>query len=345
MHQEKILRLRALARAVQDYQLERGLSDSKLCTKVSQVGSTKTYKRILADGDRLEELNVDKQLTNYEAAVEFIKILRASERPPEPEYDDFANIEDSVTAVARAMAEETIARFIVIEGENGTGKDAVQNALIKKWPNIILQVEATELWRESMAVPLADILNALSLRRQRDGEGEKFVVPSQPLGRLALILEELKKRKLILIVNEGHHMGPRALNMIKTLINQTPVVPVMMCVPKLLARLVSGNYEEAIQLFGNRLCERVRLSSPQPDEIGLMLDRRGVRFDTDLTRMSAANTLAAEAPQFGNWRYVTQVCREAHTASKERPLNAQQFAAAKGIAEKRRIMRQKTNSN
>jgi len=344
MHTDKILRLRALAREVQNYQLERGLSDSKLCAKVSQVGSTKTYKRILDGDDALEELNVDKQLVNYDAAVEFIKILRASERPPEPEYDDFANIEDSLAAVARAMSEESIARFIVIEGENGTGKDAVQNALLKKWPNIILQVEATELWRESLAVPLADILNALSLRRQRDGEGEKFVVPSQPLGRLSLILEELKKRKLILLINEGHHMGPRALNMIKTLINQTPVVPVMLCIPKLLARLVSGNYEEAIQLFGNRLCERVRLSSPQVDEIVLMFERRGVRFDSDATQNQAAATLKAEAPQFGNWRYVTQVCREARTASKDRPINVGQFSAAKGIAEKRRIMRQTANN-
>ena len=344
MQNDKIQRLRALAREVQNYQLERGLSDAKLCAKVSQIGSSKTYKRILNDDDALDEgMDIEKQLNNYTAAIEYVKILRSFERPPEPEYDDFANIEDSLAAVARAMSEESIARFIVIEGENGTGKDAVQNALLKKWPNIILQVEATELWRESLAVPLSDILNALSLRRQRDGEGEKFVVPSQPLARLALILEELKKRKLILLINEGHHMGPRALNMIKTLINQTPVVPVMLCIPKLLARLVSGNYEEAIQLFGNRLCERVRLTSPQPDEIALMFERRGVKFDSAATQNQAAATLASEAPGYGNWRFVTQVCREARTACKERALNIGQFTAAKGIAEKRRIMRQRAN--
>ena len=340
MHNPNVTKLRALAREVQNYQIERSLSDSKLCARVSQAGSTKTYKRILDDADALEELNVDKQLVNYEAAVEFIKILRTSERPAEPEYDDFANIMDSMAAVARALSEESIARFIVIEGENGTGKDAVKNALLKKWSKIIVPVEATELWRESMAVPLSDILNALSVRRQGE-DGEKFTMPSQPLARLALILEELKNRKLVLLINEGHHMGPRALNIIKTLINQTPVVPVMLCIPKLLARLVSGNYEEAIQLFGNRLCERVRLASPQPDEIVLMFERRGVRFDGAAAQNQAAQNIADEAPQFGNWRFVSQVCREARDAGKG-ALGIKQFADAMGRAKARRIMRQRS---
>jgi hypothetical protein len=341
MHNDTIPQLRDLAREIQNYQIERGLSDVALCRKVSQLGSTKTYKRILDANDPLDELNLARQLVNYSGAVEYIKSLRASERPPEPEYDDFANVVDSLAAVARAMQEDSIARFVVIQGENGTGKDAVLRALTARWGKVLLPVEASELWRESLSVPLADIIASLNVRRQRDGEtSESFKVPMHPHARLLLILEELAKRKLILCVNEGHHMGPRALNLLKTIINKTGTVVVMECVPKLLTRLVNSNYEEAIQLFGNRLCERVNLDSPRPDEIELLFERRGLVFAEPKDGPVAAGLVGGEAPQFGNWRYVVQVCREARDTAAGKPVTLDQFSSAVGRAKARRIMRQ-----
>ena len=341
MHNEKLNQLRTLARECQSYQIERGLSDAKFVTKVSQVGSTKTYKRILDDADPLEELNVDKQLANYIAATDFIKVLRASDRPPEPEYPDFDNIESSRAAVARAMSEETIARFVVIEGENGTGKDAVKNALLKTWKSSIVVVEATELWRENVNPALADIIVALGIRRREDDSGDSFKLPMHPQARLNTIREELCKRKLILLINEGHHLGPRMLNLVKSIINQTPTVVVLECIPKLLARLVGQNYEEAIQLFGNRLCERVRLVSPSQDEIATLFERRGVKFADTKTENQASGAVATEAPQFGNWRYVVQVCREARESANGKAMTMDQFASAVTRARSRRIMQQK----
>src|SRR5580704_8818489 len=115
-----ISHLRSLAKECHTYQLERSLTDASFCRKISHVGSTKTYKRILDDTDDLEELNIDKQIRNYEAAVSYISTLRATDRPAEPEYEDFSNIVDSLAAIARALQEESIARFVLIEGENGT---------------------------------------------------------------------------------------------------------------------------------------------------------------------------------------------------------------------------------
>ncbi|MDE2101191.1 MAG: ATP-binding protein [Patescibacteria group bacterium] len=342
MPNSSIQQLRELARECQSYQLERGLSDAKFCSKVSQAGSTKTYKRILDASDALEELNIEKQLENYQAAVEYIRVLRASDRPAEKEFEDFANVTDSLAAIARALQEDSIARFVVIEGENGTGKDAVKNALLRKWNKITIAVEATELWRDSAVVPMADIINALGVRRQSDEErGEPFKMPMHPQPRLELIREELNRRKLILLINEGHHCGPRGLNLIKTLINQSPVVIVLACIPKLLSRLVNSNYEEAIQLFGNRLCERVRLPSPPTDEIVELFARREVRFMDAATANAAAQAMAAEAPQFGNWRFVIQVCREARDLATGKPLNLKQFSDAAAKARARRIMQQR----
>lgn len=345
MQETKIKELRQLAGDAQTYQLEREWSDAKICKEIAQLGSTKTYKRILDETDSLDEMNVETQLKNYRAAADMIKVLRTKDRAPEPEYEDFTNVTESLSAVASAIAEESISRFVVIEGENGTGKDAVKNALLKRWPNIIVAVEANELWRESNNIPLADIINALDIRRKKDEDsGQKFIMPHYPAARLELILEELQKRKLILLINEMHHMGPRGLNMLKTLINRTPVVPVGLCIPKLLARLVGSAYEEAVQLFGNRLCQRVRLPAPPAGEILLLCERRGVEFMDSATANAAAKVLATESPSMGNWALVKMVVRECRKVANGKPISLAQFSNAFTAAKAKRVSQQMRNS-
>lgn len=339
MHQtDTIIRLRELAREAQNYQLERGLSDAKFCADVAGLGSTKTYKRILDDKDDLAELNVEAQLKNYEGALEYIRSRRSKDKLAEPEYDDFTNILTARSAITRAMEEDSIARFVVIEGETGTGKDAVKNALLKRWSKVTVHIEANELWRESLSVATKSIFCALDIRR-RDEAGP-LPMPKYPADRLDVIYEELNKRKLILLFNEGHHFGPRMLNVLKDMINCTKAVPVMLCIPGLLQRLVKDSYQEAIQLFGNRLCERVYLPTPPADEIALLMERRGVKFTDAEARNDAAKELSAEAPALGNWRFVGLVARELALASRKGPVNAQQFQQLRSVVRNRRIPRQ-----
>lgn len=328
---EPLNQLRALAREVRNYQLERDWSDTKLCKDLAHVGSTKTYKRILDEEDDLAELNVETQLRNYQAAVEFITALRAKDRPAEPEYEDFSNILNVRAAVGRALLEdeECVARLVIVEGNTATGKDAVRRNLLKVWPKITVAVEATELWRDSLAVPARTIYNALTIVKQADkGSGEIPKPPRYPAEILAEVIGALKERRIVLIINEAHHLGPRGLNMVKTLLNQTPTVIVLECIPALLTRLLSGSYEEAIQLTGNRLCERVYLSPPAADEILMMMERRGVKFEDLATKNAAAKTLADESPNYGNWRYVSQVTRKLVEATKKAPVTLKALSQA-----------------
>lgn len=328
---EHITQLRALAREVQNYQISRSWSDTRLCKEIAHVGSTKTYKRILDESDDLDELNIETQLRNYQAAVETITVLRAKDRPAEPEYEDFSNIINARAAVQRALTEdeECVARLVIIEGNTSTGKDAVRRNLLKVWPNITVAVEATELWRDSLAVPARSIYSALSIIKQKDKDTKETPKPPRyPAEVIAEVIGHLKERRLVLIINEAHHLGPRGLNMVKTIINQTPTVIVLVCIPALLTRLLSGNYEEAIQLTGNRLCERVYLPTPPSDEIITMMERRLVRFEDTTVQNDAAKSLAADAPHFGNWRYVIQVIRKLFEASKKSPVNNSTFTRA-----------------
>ena len=327
---EDIQRLRSLAQQVQTYQTERGLSDAKLFKAVGSIGSTKTYKRILDQGDDLTGLSIENQLRNYSAAVEHVAILRTRDADPEIEYQDFDNIVDSLGAISRAVGEETIARFVVIQGETGTGKDAVKNAILKRWENISILVEATEYWKESAATPIKDILAAIDLRKRGNTEtGEAFKTPNNPHRVFDLVIDELKDSQSILIINEAHHMGPRGLNLIKTIINKTPTVVVFLCIPSLLNRLMKSAYEECIQLFGNRLCERVQLSNPIPSEIEQLLDRRKVKFADDTTRADCASAIAAAAATAANWRYVNRISRALRLQSQGKPVTLDTFTRVK----------------
>jgi hypothetical protein len=311
--------LRQLAAQVRAYQSERGWSDSKLCKEIASVGSSKTYKRILDDKDELDELNVENQLRNYQSAAEIIAALRKKDRPAEIEYDDFTNIESSEAAVRRAIQEdeECVARLVIISGPTATGKDAVKRHLLNKFPNNTLAVEATDLWKSSPTTSHLALYKACGCGRESAAETQ---TPRMISELLAAIVDRLKSRKLILLINEGHHLGLPGLNMVKTIINLTPTVVVLICIPALLTRLLGNNYEEAIQLTGNRLAERVTLPTPPSEEILLMMERRGVKFDAVETKNSAAKVLEDESPMYGNWRMVSQVTRKLFLATKHAPV-------------------------
>lgn len=318
--------LRDLAAVVRAYQTERGWSDANLCKQIASVGSSKTYKRILDPNDTLDELSIETQLANYQTAVEIIAGLRKKDRPAEPEYPDFSNVEESEAAVRRALQEDEdcVARLVIIVGPTASGKDAVKRHLLVKFPNNTVGVEANDLWKSSPTTSHLALYQSLDIIRR----GSDAKTPRTPSELLAGIIAKLRERKLILIINEGHHMGLPGLNMVKTIINTTPTVVVLICIPSLLTRLLGTNYEEAIQLTGNRLAERVILPTPPSEEILLLLERRGIKFDTVETKNHAARQLAADAPMYGNWRMVNQVARKLYIATRTAPVTPQILSRA-----------------
>lgn len=335
-------RLRELATEAKNYQLERGLSDARICSDFPGLGSTKTYKRILNDKDDLDQLDLDKQLRNYEATIETIRARRLKDKLAEPEYEDFQNVINVRAALVRAMDEDSHHRLVCVEGESATGKDAALNFALKKWPAVAVAINANPFWSESLAVPTRTIFEKLNIVRKysREEGGGPIPMPRYPEERAQVIFEELKSRRLMLLFNEAHHFGVRMLDFVKTLINETPSVVGLFFVPALLRKLESQNFAQTNQLFANRLCERVYLPSPPADDIGEMLQRRGVRFESTPTKSDAEVELAREAPALGNWTYVKLVTRELAAASKKAPLTIEQFNALRAVVRNRRIPRQ-----
>jgi hypothetical protein len=307
MDENTIPKLRELALYAEQYREERGMSQRQLLKRFSHLGSEKTLSRILDPKDDLENMDVERMLEKYEAARLNIDDARAQDKLAEPEYEKFTNVTLVRGAVLRAFREETIARLVVVEGENGTGKDTSIRFLLnsKIYRDVTYVAEMNPCCGESLAVPLQLLLKAIPTR-----EGKDYKAPRYPAEMLEALITRLEPRRVLLVINEAHHIGLRGLNAIKTLINATQVVPVLFCHPALMRKLEFAHHDEASQLFGNRLCERVLLPSPPANEVIDMMKFRGIKFANTDAEGYAGGQVASLAKDFGNWRFAVDVTRE-----------------------------------
>src|SRR5579862_6199205 len=192
--------LRDCALKVQQWQAARGLSDSALARKIPQIGSTKTYKRII-NGD-LAELDLETQLANYRAAVAFIESFGADERQQEAIYDDLWATVELRRAFTETSREAGPSRLITILGPTGSGKTCACKALLDKFGPRLLSIEAEESWNGKPNPLLKAILVARGIKN----------IPVNQAERSEKVVEVLNSARLGIIIEESHHLGPRNLN-------------------------------------------------------------------------------------------------------------------------------------
>jgi hypothetical protein len=112
------------------------------------------------------------------------------------------------------------------------------------------------------------------------------------------------------VIDEAHHMGPKTLNMVKSIINQTPGEVVALAMETLWKKLEKGAYEEARQLTQNRLSERV-VFGHKPDAADVRMLLRD-RLDADEALLKkVAGPLREQAAVHGHLNFVNLVCRRA----------------------------------
>jgi hypothetical protein len=105
----------------------------------------------------------------------------------------------------------------------GGGKTMTANHLRAKFNARF--VEVRDCWRDSKNgfVPLLDICRAVGLR-VKSGSGNKIARIQDAL------IKYICERKILLCFDEGEHFGRSALNLLKLLLNKSPIVPVIFCV-------------------------------------------------------------------------------------------------------------------
>ncbi len=303
-----------LAKQVREWQTGTGISDNELCRRFAGLGSTKTYKRIL-DGE-LEELDSERWETDYRQVLALIEIESLNRDADEPIYDDLQHICATRLAVTDSMQERGNNRLVIVEGQSGQGKSTAGRSLAARFGRKIILCEADETWKESMSAMLGGLLRGCGIKE----------IPQGAELRKTRLIEFLAGNPACLVIDEAHHLGPRTLNLVKTLLNQTRCQFVFLCIPTLFRKLESAAYEEAKQLTHNRMCERVRLSPPSAAEVEKFLDRR-VKFEPD-TLKGCARLCAERAPQFGHWNFVNLVARKCRQLAGKAPVDTETFAKA-----------------
>jgi hypothetical protein len=305
--------LREIARLVRDWQQAKSISDAALCKKYTGLGSTKTYKRIL-DGD-LKELDLEKQLTNYRTVWALIESLGDDEGAEEELYSDMTPAIALSRIVLETLRERGIARFILFLGDTGTGKTCALRLMQQKYGQRIGAIEASVAWNDSPMALLGAVLGEVF--------GEKNP-PYNLVERFNKVVARLKESRICLAIDEGHHMGPRCLNLLKTLINQTPGEIAVFAKETLWKKLELEAYEEVKQLTKNRLAERVLLGC-KPRDIEKLLSRRVNGLNGEIPR---AVKMLADRTKLGNLGFAREVIKRVNEMAEGDPVTIELFTTA-----------------
>lgn len=294
-----------VARRIRDRQAVCDASDVEWCRRYRDLGSTKTYTRILAG--KLEGYDVDRWLADYGRALNQVEADAQAEGERDPIYEDLSTVTRMRVAVLDAIGARNNDRLIVLQGPSGAGKTEALRCIAERFGKRVVLMEADETWKDSVNAFLVAILLRL---------GES--VPASSAERMRSVIEALSASRVMLIIDEAHHLGPRQLNLVKSIINQTPGEVALAALDTLWLKLESTAYAESQQLIHNRLSERVQLSGPDVEDVRRILERR-LGLETEEAQ-KAAVVVVRVARVKGSLKFVTRVCRRAlATAGGERP--------------------------
>lgn len=311
--------LRELARRIAEWQEVRKLSDSALLRLCPQLGSTKVYKRVLNQTDELADLNLENQLANFRTAWAWIESqVEQAEDDSDELYEDLWAHVQLRKAFIDTRDVEGDGRVILVLGASGMGKSCARRLLVEKYGTRLVWIEASVAWGDSPMAMLGVLLGAL-------GKKDK---PSLQIERLDQVVERLKDTRRCVLIEESHHLGPRCLNLVKTLVNQTPGEFVLIGIHTLWRRLETKAYEEATQLTGNRLAERIDLGNKVREKDVEKLITRRVKWTDEPARKSAQVMVMAKADNYGRLSFVRDVCKRASVKAAGNPVSAELFAEA-----------------
>lgn len=313
-----------LAGRIRAWQEARKLSTAEMLRRFPGLGSDKTYGRI-CKGD-LDELDIERQLAAYRAVAALAESITGREEAEEEIYKDLTPVLLLRRALLDILEEKSVARVILLEGDSGLGKSTALTLLQRDYGQRILVVEAAAAWDDRPMALLGSILTALGVR-DRDQ-------PMATAPRLNMVISRLRATRTAIAVDEAHGLGPKTLDTLKTLINQTPAEVILLAWPSLWRRLESSAWSEVKQLLGNRLAERIRLEGLKEVDVRKVLERR---LGPAAAETPVVREVLAAARTRGNLQFVRQVCRRAKEGLKRgETIEASDIVAAVDAQKRRR---------
>lgn len=292
-----------LAKLVDAWREGRGLSQNQLCRQIVGLNS-KTHGLILRED--LTELRPENHIPKYRAAVMEIEAfdLRQEAEVILPGLTPTQRITGAIASLKLNRGND---RFVLVEGESGAGKTSGLRFAAAADPDAVF-ISAHEGWA-SPCFALTELLGALGSRGK------------MPTGFAALqseIKSRLQQKPRLLIVDEGHHLEYRLLNVIKDLINSTGCWVVVGTMASLWRKIQTSKWSEVKQLLHNRMHLRLTLPAPDATDVeSFLTERLGLKVPTEKTEAAARwdrafAAVASSARTHGLYAF----CRKVGSASR-----------------------------
>lgn len=294
-------RLFELAQRIKGWQSRRRLSDTRMIRAYPALGSTKTYAK-LVKGDAAQ-LKIEDWLSKYEGIARLIEAQAESESV-EPVYDDLGTTAAVLEMGTALLGQSAINRISFVEGDSGSGKTKALVALRDRNPGMVFIAEATESW-DSKNEMVGELLVSI---------GEVADVKALPTDfgtRQRRLIGALRSRRIILCIDEGHHMTGKGLNVIKTLDNQTACAFIIAGQNTLWRKLQAASWQEAKQLRHNRCFSNIVFGSPSRIDAELFVSRKAGKIDK--LKEETWKSLIEHAAHFGGFAFLRDVVAQALT--------------------------------
>lgn len=287
--------LLSLARQINEWRVTLGLSDRRLLDRFPGIRSTKAFSAF-RDG-RVQIADVAGYLVNYRGVLVQIQ-HEAADQAQEPLYPDLSPAEAVMAAALSVMRSVGRERLVLVEGHSGAGKSRSLELLASAHPATVVLAEADDSWAR-LAAALAGLLEAMGVPPSDHARSVS--------GRIAQLIGKLRERRVMLAIDEAHHMGAAALNICKSIINRTDGWVLLATIPTLWRKLSSSAAEEARQLLHNRLHQRVRLGAPDRADAERVLARRLSLSPDGLPSAKALALLTDAAADLGHQAFLRRV--------------------------------------
>ena len=212
-------------------------------------------------------------------------------------------------AVLKAYNRVDDMRLVIFRAQTGGGKDTAIRHIARTVNDTdrtivnVLNVEATEVWRNSYYACCCQMLRALGC----DSFGKSKLEAENAL------LAQLNMRKYLVAVNEANYFGPQAFNLLKIIINQTKSSVLICTIPEIFEKLKLRSWWEASQLI-NRSTVVITAPPITADDVEPFLG--GIDFESDDVAEAACQMAAHAANSFGLFRQVKRVVENLSGKSK-----------------------------